>query len=68
MTALPSPLAHKWGAPAVLFAFTIIGLILALIGDGWWDVASTVALVIPCTVSVWIVAKTTVRTDNGRFL
>ena len=42
-----------WGAPIVLAALTIAGLISALVGDGVWDYLSAVALAVPVLTGAW---------------
>jgi hypothetical protein len=42
-----------WGAPIALAVLTVIGLGCALLGDGWWDDISAVALGIPVVVGLW---------------
>ncbi|WP_202419729.1 hypothetical protein [Pseudoduganella guangdongensis] len=42
-----------WGAPIALGISTAIGLLSALVGDGWWDVVSALALGAPVAVGLW---------------
>jgi uncharacterized membrane protein len=32
---------------------SIVGLVLALVGDGWWDALSWIMLLVPIAVVVW---------------
>lgn len=43
-----------WRWPVVLGVLSAAGLVAALVGDGWWDVASTCALGVVTLVCVWI--------------
>ncbi|MBN9082953.1 MAG: hypothetical protein BGP04_02015 [Rhizobiales bacterium 62-17] len=49
MTSLPKrwPLKRIFGAPAVVGGVVIFGLLSALLGDGFWDVLSWLALALP---------------------
>jgi hypothetical protein len=40
-------LAQIFVAPLLVAVLSALGLISALVGDGWWDVASWIALGIP---------------------
>lgn len=42
-----------WGMPTVLAIVSAIGLVSALLGDGFWDVLSWVALATPMLVMGW---------------
>ena len=42
-----------WGAPILLGVLTLIGLIAALLGDGVWDLVSSLALGAPVLVGAW---------------
>lgn len=42
-----------WGAPIALGILTAIGLVSALVGDGWWDAVSALALGAPVAVGIW---------------
>lgn len=46
-----------WQAPTLIGLVTLVGLIAALVGDGWHDVLSWTALTIPVTVMAWKWAK-----------
>lgn len=50
---MKSPFMRLWGAPILLAALTIAGLVCALVGDGVWDLASAVALGIPVLTGAW---------------
>ena len=40
-------LAQIFAAPLVIAILSTVGLISALVGDGWWDAVSWVALGLP---------------------
>ena len=40
----------SFAVPVVLWALTAVGLLAALLGDGWWDAASWVTLAVPVLV------------------
>jgi hypothetical protein len=42
-----------WGAPILLGISTMIGLIAALVGDGWWDTVSAITLGAPVVVGIY---------------
>ena len=42
-----------WGIPIVLGLLTIVGLLVALVGDGVWDLVSVAALAVPVGVGAW---------------
>lgn len=44
---------RTWGWPIVIGVLTLIGLLAALVADGFWDWLSAAALGIPVAVSVW---------------
>jgi hypothetical protein len=46
-------LRHIFAVPALLALLSLVGLIAALTGDGWRDLASWVALGIPVAVIGW---------------
>src|SRR5690606_32118289 len=45
--AKPITLRQMWQAPSIIAAATLVGLIAALVGDGWHDALSWAALSIP---------------------
>jgi hypothetical protein len=47
------PFLRMWGAPIMLAALTMIGLISALLGDDVWDYVSAVALGVPTIACAW---------------
>lgn len=50
-------LSSMWG-PAILIGIsTMLGLLLALLGDGTWDWVSAIALGVPVTVAIWCSLK-----------
>ncbi len=42
-----------WGAPTVLAVTSLIGLISALLADGFWDAVSWLGLGAPLVVAAW---------------
>ncbi|HBT32374.1 MAG TPA: hypothetical protein DEB15_05845, partial [Pusillimonas sp.] len=44
---------QMWQTPAALAVITAVGLIAALVGDGWMDVLSWAALAVPVAVMMW---------------
>ena len=46
-------LRQVWQAPAIVAAITSIGLVAALVGDGWKDAVSWVALSVPLALIAW---------------
>jgi hypothetical protein len=42
-----------WGWPAGLAVLSIVGLVAALVDDGFWDALSWIALGIPAVLCVW---------------
>jgi hypothetical protein len=42
-----------WGVPILLGVLTTIGLVAALLGDGIWDLVSSVTLGAPVLVGAW---------------
>jgi uncharacterized membrane protein YkvI len=42
-----------WGMPIVLGILTIVGLLVALVGDGVSDLVSVAALAVPVLVGGW---------------
>ena len=53
-----------WFAPILLALLTAVGLLSALLGDGFWDMLSWLALGAPVAVVIWFVAKPTPRTTH----
>ena len=45
--------AQVWGVPVLLAVLTVVGLVSALLGDGVWDLVSTVTLGAPVAVGAW---------------
>jgi len=45
------PAIFAW--PLVIFAIGIAGLVIALTGDGWHDVAAWAALAAPIAAVIW---------------
>jgi uncharacterized membrane protein YkvI len=44
---------EMWGMPVVLGVLTVIGLMVALVADGVWDLVSVAALAVPVLVGCW---------------
>ena len=42
-----------WQTPTLIALITLVGLIAALVGDGWHDVLSWAALGVPVAVIAW---------------
>ena len=42
-----------WAMPILLAILTAIGLVAALLGDGIWDLVSTLTLGAPVAVGAW---------------
>jgi len=49
----PLPLTVIFGIPVLVALITIVGLVVALLDNGWLDVISWNALLVPLTVIVW---------------
>lgn len=45
-----------WTIPLLMFFVGIGGLLSALLGDGWWDVASWVAMAAPLALIIYFTA------------
>ncbi|MBX3506243.1 MAG: hypothetical protein KF895_12250 [Parvibaculum sp.] len=50
-------LGEIFAAPLLLAAITLVGLVAALLGDGWLDVLSWVGLSIPALVIPWALIR-----------
>ncbi|WP_167080961.1 hypothetical protein [Massilia aquatica] len=50
---MKAPFLTLWGWPIVFGVLTCIGLIAALLGDGWWDLVSAVTLGAPVLACGW---------------
>lgn len=44
---------RTWGWPLAIGLATLVGLLAALVADGFWDWLSSAALSIPVAVSAW---------------
>lgn len=49
--------------PAILAVLSLVGLIVALTGDGWRDLASWIALSLPLIAVFWAVLRQSSRKD-----
>ena len=49
----PFSARKTWGAPLALGVLSLVGLVAALVADGWGDALSWIALAVPVAVSVW---------------
>lgn len=47
------PLRQVFAAPLLVAVVSIVGLVAALLGDGWLDVAAWIGLGIPSALSLW---------------
>ena len=50
-------LGQIFAAPIVIGALSIVGLIAALVGDGWWDAVSWLSLTLPVLLYFFFVAR-----------
>jgi hypothetical protein len=50
-------LGQIFAAPIVVGALSIVGLLAALIGDGWWDVVSWLSLTLPILLYLFFVVR-----------
>jgi energy-converting hydrogenase Eha subunit C len=51
------PITAIFAWPLVIFAIGLAGLVIALTGDGWRDVAAWAALAAPVAAAIWAMAK-----------
>ena len=54
---MKAPFLTLWGWPIVFGVLTCIGLVAALLGDGWWDLVSAVTLGLPVLACGWYSLK-----------
>ena len=52
-------LGQTFAAPIMIGALSIVGLLAALIGDGWWDAVSWLSLILPILLYLFFVARRT---------
>jgi len=52
-----------FGVPALLAAISLIGLLIGLLGDGWYDIVAGAAVAVPVAVILWSL----VRARAGRW-
>jgi len=50
-------LGQIFAAPIVVGVLSIVGLLAALIGDGWWDVVSWLTLTVPVLLYVHFLVR-----------
>jgi hypothetical protein len=43
--------------PSAVTVITVIGLLSALIGDGWWDAVSWVTLALPVLIYLFFIGR-----------
>jgi membrane protein implicated in regulation of membrane protease activity len=55
-----------FGAPILLAALTVFGLLAALLGEGWWHALAWLALSIPLVSIVWCVLLRGARSRSGQ--
>ena len=48
-----------WAMPVVLGVLTMIGLLVALVADGIWDLVSVAVLALPVLVGCWYAFRPT---------
>ena len=58
------PFLRLWGWPIALGLLTVVGLVSALLGDGWWDAVSAWTLGVPVVVGLWFSLRR--RPDHAR--
>ena len=46
-----------FAAPIVVGVLSIVGLLAALIGDGWWDVVSWLTLTLPILLYLFFILR-----------
>jgi hypothetical protein len=52
-------LGQIFAAPIVVGVLSTVGLIAALVGDGWWDAVSWLSLTLPILLYLFFVARRT---------
>lgn len=50
-------LGQIFAAPIVVGALSVVGLVAALVGDGWWDALSWLSLAVPVLLYVLFVLR-----------
>ena len=50
-------LGQIFAAPIVIGALSVVGLVAALIGDGWWDALSWLSLTLPVLLYSFFVGR-----------
>ncbi len=50
-------LGQIFAAPIVVGALSVVGLVAALIGDGWWDALSWLSLALPVLLYFFFVGR-----------
>lgn len=46
-----------WSMPVLTAVITAVGLLTALLGDGWWDIVSWSALGLPLGLLAWCLIR-----------
>jgi hypothetical protein len=46
-----------FAAPVVIGALSVVGLVAALVGDGWWDGLSWLALALPVLLYLFFIVR-----------
>jgi hypothetical protein len=50
-------LGQIFAAPIVIGALSVVGLVAALVGDGWWDALSWLSLTLPVLLYFFFVGR-----------
>jgi len=50
-------LGQIFAAPIIIGALSVVGLVAALVGDGWWDALSWLSLALPVLLYFFFVAR-----------
>jgi hypothetical protein len=48
---------HIFAAPIVVGALSVVGLVAALVGDGWWDGLSWLSLALPVLLYLFFIVR-----------
>jgi hypothetical protein len=55
-----------WPVPIALGVLTSVGLVAALVADGFWDVVSWIGLGVPVAVALWFAGVRPLWADRKR--